>query len=322
MHLKNICRVVWWLLVSFSPRKAEDTFQDNIFNIHQIDQVDSSMAFLFHHHHHCQHQSIHPPPPPPPPPPSDTLAASDAPSYFLDHPDVQHVNFNGVVSGGEKTPSTTTTTTNSSNCTQEPLSLQTLSRGHCHQASLTSHLTSSQYNEPSIETSVGQCLINDANSDSCHFLEQTLSLATFPQPGANSVITYAESQAFKSPPCHPRNPSQVTSSSDYDTSMSTKCQLMRSHKFAQVTSGKKSRMASYKGKSRQWDDAKRERANEQERRRMQELNEAMDRLRGCIPDRMRNPIKKLSKIDTLNAAIDYIRYLEQEIRVVPNGGQL
>lgn len=273
------------------------------------------MAFLFHHH--SQHQSIHPT--------SDmatvsgvTVAAtvtSETPSYFLDHTEVHNVNF----------VSDTKTATTNHNCTQEPLPLQTLSRGgQCHSA-ISSHLN---HFNPSIDTSVGQCLINDGNSESSHFLDQSLTMATFPQASsassAISVLPYGENRTpFKSPSssCHPRNPSQVTSSSDYHGTIG-KSHLMRTNNKFTSTSGKKSRNTTYKGKSRQWDDAKRERANEQERRRMQELNEAMDRLRGCIPDRMRNPIKKLSKIDTLNAAIDYIRYLEQEIRVLPNGGQL
>ncbi len=60
-------------------------------------------------------------------------------------------------------------------------------------------------------------------------------------------------------------------------------------------------------------DKKRIAANVQERRRMRKLNEALEQLRSVIPRDTNNQYRRLSKIKTLKLAINYIRYLDNEL---------
>lgn len=60
-------------------------------------------------------------------------------------------------------------------------------------------------------------------------------------------------------------------------------------------------------------DRKRIAANVQERRRMRKLNEALEQLRSVIPRDVNNQYRRLSKIKTLRLAINYIRYLDNEL---------
>ena len=54
-------------------------------------------------------------------------------------------------------------------------------------------------------------------------------------------------------------------------------------------------------------------ANLRERRRMKSINEAFDTLRTCIPTQD-NVDRKLSKVDTLKLAMNYIEYLSELIK--------
>ncbi|XP_013391375.1 pancreas transcription factor 1 subunit alpha-like [Lingula anatina] len=60
----------------------------------------------------------------------------------------------------------------------------------------------------------------------------------------------------------------------------------------------------------------RQAANVRERRRMKSINEAFDGLRRCVPDAENCKEKKLSKVDTLKMAIQYISDLTRALREV------
>ena len=66
-------------------------------------------------------------------------------------------------------------------------------------------------------------------------------------------------------------------------------------------------------------DRKRVTANVQERRRMQRLNTALEKLKKAIPQHLHVQYRRLSKIKTLKLAIDYIGFLEEVL--TPNFDQ-
>lgn len=58
--------------------------------------------------------------------------------------------------------------------------------------------------------------------------------------------------------------------------------------------------------------------NERERQRVKCVNEGYARLRGHLPGALAE--KRLSKVETLRAAIRYIKYLQELLRAAPDGG--
>ena len=57
--------------------------------------------------------------------------------------------------------------------------------------------------------------------------------------------------------------------------------------------------------------AKRQKANEDERKRMKRMREAYDQLESCLPGREGQPPRYLPKVKILRQAVEYIKTLDE-----------